>query len=121
MNKITAEEALEIIRHNITQAYIYACYNKSTKHNTRTLEEQTHRMVDMLSEQLTPTLDEVVKAWEGNGYIVVPDGERIYFNRNGYEIEFKIKEIEYEYDGFITLELHKLINLTIRYLESQKE
>lgn len=128
MNKITAEEALEIIRNNITKAYTYACYNKSTKQNTSVLEEQTHRMVDFLFEQLkTPTLDEVVKAWEdcdySEGYHIYQEGNilRVYSGNELY-FEADARSLEWCWYGvWIDQLTHYAINLTIKYLESYKE
>ena len=126
MKQVTFEEALEVIRNNITQAYIYACYNKSTKQNTGVLEEQTHRMVKVLEEQhKPPTLEEVVKAWEqcyGNKEVVTVKQDRLSISvfYDGHRDFFINSDFVY-WDEFPykTVETHHAINITIRYLKTQ--
>ena len=126
MKQVTYEEALEIIRNNITQAYIYACYKKSTKQNTGILEEQTHRMVEILEGYIKPpTWEEVVKAWEA-----VDKCLNVYIHNNEFCVTdideeatsvfwYDIKTGGYEFEC-VSMEMIYAINLTIRYLEVQE-
>lgn len=121
MTKITAEELLKEINEFRTNF-----------DDSRTWREYLNELDPMLDkipvviEAITPTFDEVVKAWarvthynvmQENGFVIVGDcmvGGYVFASIN---VEKGIFDIPSDYD----LDLHNAINLTIRYLESQKE